>query len=98
MCGGGPNPGLRETSDETWVWASISPGITVRPATSTAPSGVVPVASATSVMTPRSIAIVARSSTRPEPGSSARAFHSLRSFAGIVATRYRVAAEPGYPP
>ena len=84
MCAGGPNPGLREMSEETWVCASISPGITVRPATSTAASGISPLASATSAITPPSIATVARSSTRPVPGSSVRAFHSLRSSDGIV--------------
>ena len=37
--GGGPNPGLRSVSLETWAWASMSPGRSVRPARSIASAG-----------------------------------------------------------
>ena len=76
--GGGPNPGLRSVSLETWAWASIRPGITVRPPRSRASAGGAPVAAPTRPMRPSAMVTLARSIGAPPRPSMRRAFQSVR--------------------
>jgi hypothetical protein len=68
---------LGQASLETWAWASISPGNSVRPPRSIAPSGAGPVAGSTRAMTPPSSATEAHGAGgRPLP-SITRAFQRI---------------------